>query len=113
MKAIEFPGVNVRIAEDQPEYQTLPARVGPVPVCICPVCDGKEAPKGTPEPVPLCEQCGGQGYLNAVGATFCFELTPEEITQIISTGKLWHTVLTFGQPLQPQRMEITKPLFLP
>ena len=25
MKAIEFPEVNVRIAEDQPEFETLPA----------------------------------------------------------------------------------------
>lgn len=27
MEAIEFEGVNVRIAEHQPEYQTLPAKI--------------------------------------------------------------------------------------
>ena len=32
MDFIEFPGVNVRIAEDQPEYQTLPAQIGVLPV---------------------------------------------------------------------------------
>lgn len=107
MKAIEFPGVNVRIAEDQPEYQTLPALIGPVPVCDCPVCFGE------PEKLPTCEQCDGQGQLNAVGATFCFELSPEELAEVNRSGRIWHTVVTFGQPLQPQSMTVEKPPFLP
>lgn len=39
MKAIEFPGVNVRIAEKQEEYETLPAYVDQsqksTPVLMC------------------------------------------------------------------------------
>lgn len=39
MKAIEFPEVNVRIAEHQEEYETLPvfadASKGEVPVTMC------------------------------------------------------------------------------
>lgn len=31
MKAIEFPEVNVRIAENQPEYETLPVHVNVQP----------------------------------------------------------------------------------
>lgn len=85
MKAIEFEGVNVRIAEDQPEYQTLPARIGPVPLM--------------------------EGH-DAMGATFCFELTPEELAEVNRTGRIWHTVVTFGQPLQPQSMTVEKPPFI-
>lgn len=109
MKAITFEGVNVNIAEGQEEYQTLPARVGPVPVTDCPVCFGN-----SPEvPTAHCEQCNGQGYLNAVGATFCFELSPKELAEVNRTGKIWHTVVTFGQPLQPQSMTVEKPPFVP
>lgn len=42
-------------------------------------------------------------------ATFCWKLTPEQIAQITETGCLWHTVLTFGQKLQPQMLSVDKP----
>lgn len=115
MNAIEFPGVNVRIAEDQPEYETLPAFVGPVPVCMCPVCMGAgltvtgDPSKGHES----CQQCGGQGYLNAVGVSCCFKLTPEELEEANKTGVIWHTVITFGQKLQPQRMSLQRPEWIP
>lgn len=39
MKAVEFPEVNLRIAENQPEYETLPVHVEPlepgIPVTMC------------------------------------------------------------------------------
>ena len=78
MEFIEFPGVNVRIAEDQPEYTTLPAQVGVLPV---PMPDGTE----------------GQ----ALAMTCCAKLTPEELAFVNEHGFLYLTILTFGEPLQP------------
>lgn len=43
-------------------------------------------------------------------ATFCWQLTPEEIQELIANGgRIWHQVLTFGKPLQPVRLTVTKP----
>jgi len=39
----------------------------------------------------------------------CWQLSWKERFQILFTGKIWHSVLTFGQPLQPQLLEIDKP----
>lgn len=68
MKAVEFPEVNIRIAEKQPEYETLPAHVSE----------------------------DSQGIV-----TSCFELSDEEIAEIVKTRKLWHQQLAFHQPMQP------------
>jgi hypothetical protein len=43
--------------------------------------------------------------------TFCWQLSQEEIEQVRATGKLWHTVLTFNQPLQPILLSMEKPNF--
>lgn len=110
MDAIEFPGVNVRIAEDQPEYQTLPAFVGDIPM-TCEVCEGNPA-NLNPGFVP-CPACKGEGVLKVPGITCCFKLTPEELAEVARTGVIWHTVLTFGQPLQPQRMSLQRPDWVP
>ena len=79
MKAIEFEEVNVRIAKNQPEYETLPV-----------YHDGTET--GT--------------------ITSCFELTPEEIDIIVTTGKIWYTQLTFGRPMQAMSIGVHKPNLL-
>ena len=63
MKAIEFQGVNVRIAENQPGYETIPAKVIP--------------------------DIDGSGF-NQV--TMCFRLNKEERKQVAETGRIWHTV---------------------
>lgn len=42
-------------------------------------------------------------------ATFCWELTRRERFALLFSGKLWHQVLTFNQPLQPQRLSVEKP----
>jgi hypothetical protein len=90
MKAIDFPGANRKIAENQPQYDMLPAWVGEVPVDL------------------------GNGQTGAcVALTCCFELTPEELAEVVKTGRIWHTVLTFGQPLQPQSMSLQKPGWIP
>lgn len=40
---------------------------------------------------------------------FCWALTWKERLRLLFTGKLWHTVLTFHQPLQPQMLDGKKP----
>jgi len=50
--------------------------------------------------------------LNDVQGTnlFCWKLTKWERIKLLFTGKLWHQVLTFNQPLQPQMLSTEKPL---
>lgn len=38
----------------------------------------------------------------------CWNLTWKERFQILLTGRVWHKVLTFGQPLQPQLLSAEK-----
>jgi hypothetical protein len=39
----------------------------------------------------------------------CWELTEEEIKQVVETGKIWHSIMTFGGPLQPQHLSVENP----
>lgn len=39
----------------------------------------------------------------------CWGLTMRERIRVIFTGRIWHHVLTFSQPLQPQRLSTFKP----
>lgn len=83
MKAIEFPEVNVHIAENQPEYETLPVHVQP------------------------------NEDFRMVQITACFELTEEEKKQVAETGQLWFTVLQpGGKPFHPIMMSTLKPEML-
>lgn len=41
--------------------------------------------------------------------TCCWQLTWRERIALLLTGKLWHQVLTFGKPLQPQMLHAKKP----
>ena len=41
---------------------------------------------------------------------FCWKMTIYERFKVLFTGKLWHDVLTFNQPLQPQRLSVNKPV---
>jgi len=74
MKAIKFKDANATFAENQQEYQSLPAH----------------------------KTVNGE-------TTFCFELDEEELRQVRETGRIWLTVLTFNQPLQPIGATILKP----
>jgi hypothetical protein len=87
MEAIEFDGVNAHIGEGQAQYKPLPAFFGPIPV--------------------------GDNGNNLDGITCCFKLSPEELAEINRTGVVWHTVLTFGMPLQPQHMTVLRPKWIP
>lgn len=71
MKSINFPGANVKIGPDQPEYNTLHAMEGDKDV----------------------------GEL-----IMCFELTDQEIEQLVLTKRLYYSRLTFGQPFQPLKL---------
>lgn len=39
----------------------------------------------------------------------CWQLTWRERLFVLWSGKLWHQILTFGQPLQPQLLTVEKP----
>jgi hypothetical protein len=40
---------------------------------------------------------------------FCWRLTWKERLQVLLSGKVWHQVLTFNEPLQPQLLTVEKP----
>lgn len=40
---------------------------------------------------------------------FCWQLSWRERIKLLLTGKLWHTVLTFNRPLQPQMLSTNTP----
>jgi hypothetical protein len=40
---------------------------------------------------------------------FCWKLSWAQRIKVLFTGKLWHRVLTFEQPLQPQLLEVNIP----
>lgn len=44
-----------------------------------------------------------------VTVTSCWELSIEEIEQLVKTRKLWLQQLTFGSALQPQLPSVEKP----
>lgn len=39
----------------------------------------------------------------------CWKLTVRERIQLLLTGKIWHAILTFKAPLQPQMLTIKNP----
>lgn len=82
MKSIDFPKANVALAKDQPQYQTLFVYMDKT---------GND-PNGE--------------------VTCCFELTDEEIAEIVRTKKAWFTQVTFGRGYAPVRMSFASP-FVP
>jgi len=43
----------------------------------------------------------------------CWKLTFFERLKVLIFGRIWHQVLTFHQPLQPQLLSVDKPPFTP
>ena len=39
----------------------------------------------------------------------CWRLSWGERLRVLFTGKIWHRILTFNQPLQPQLLTVEKP----
>lgn len=42
-------------------------------------------------------------------AAFCWSLNLWERLKVLFTGRIWHEVLTFSKPLQPQKLSVDKP----
>jgi len=39
----------------------------------------------------------------------CWSLSWGERIKLLFTGKIWHSILFFGEPIQPQRLEVEYP----
>lgn len=89
MTPVDFPQRNLMLAEDQPEYQTLPVFVDTR------VVHNEEGSKEIPWSM-----------------TCVYEFTEEEITELIATRKLHYRQMLFGHSFQPIFMS-TKDPFLP
>lgn len=89
MQPIDFPQCNLKLAEDQPEYQTLPVFVERRTV------ETKEGPKEIPWSM-----------------TCVYEFTDEEIAELIATRKFFYRQMLFGHKFQPIFMS-TKDPFIP
>lgn len=89
MQPIDFPQRNLMLAEDQPEYQTLPTFV-----------DRREVNTGEgPKQIPW-------------SMTVVYELSEEEIAEIIANKKIFYRQMIYGKPFQPVFLS-TKDPFLP
>lgn len=87
MKPIDFPQRNVMLAEDQPEYQTLPALLRMHEVIVPP---GPGDPK-----LAICTKSIPWDY------TVVFELSEQEITEIVANKKFFYRQSVFGGSFQP------------
>lgn len=61
--------------------------------------------KDQPEYLPLPAHVSNEGIV-----TCCWELSDDDIAQIIKTRKIWHQIWTFRKPLQPQLLLTECPL---
>jgi hypothetical protein len=95
MKAVDFSQRNVMLAEHQPEYQTLPV-----------YCEMKEVivpnKPGDPQLAVMTEQVPWE-------MTACFELSNEEIAEIVETKKLWYRQMLLGDKFHPILMSTQNP----
>ena len=41
--------------------------------------------------------------------TYCWKLSFMDRVSILFTGRIWHQILTFGLPVQPQLLTVKKP----
>lgn len=62
--------------------------------------------KDQPEylPLPARRFAGDSGRI-----VCCWKLSLRERLKILWSGVIWHEVLTFNKPLQPQKLEVDKP----
>ena len=65
----------------------------------------KDQPEYIPLPVAHIEYSDGVRSMIS-----CYRLTVRERLKILLTGKVWWEQLTFGHPLQPQKIYLTEPL---
>lgn len=84
MRSIDFPQRNTVVAENQSEYLSLYAFAGQI---------------GS---VP-----GEKGFV------MCFELSDEEIKNVVEYRRVWYSQLTFGNPMNPVSFFVCNNLFDP
>jgi hypothetical protein len=60
--------------------------------------------KDQPEYLPLPAHVASDGVV-----TCCWAMSWRERIRALITGKVWHQVMTFGAPLQPQLLSTSKP----
>lgn len=91
MQAIEFPQQTFILAKDQPEYIPLPVHAKMMQARF--------------------KDEDGKVYVRDIieELTACFKLSPEEIDQVVATGKFWYTQCVWGQDFQPIRMSVLNP----
>lgn len=65
----------------------------------------KDQPEYLPLPVAHVEYSDGVQSMIS-----CYKLTWKERAKILISGKVWWEQLTFGNPLQPQKMYTQEPL---
>ena len=65
----------------------------------------KDQPEYTPLPVAHIRYTDGVRSMIS-----CYRLTWRDRLRILITGKVWWGQLTFGQPLQPQKLYLREPL---
>lgn len=64
--------------------------------------------KDQPEYIPM------PAYIAADGTvTCCWRLTWRERLRLLRSGVIWHQILTFRQPLQPQSLTVEQPQLEP
>jgi hypothetical protein len=56
------------------------------------------------QPLPAQQVPGPSGQIIT-----CWEMSPAEIEMVQETGKIWLSMLTFHQPLQPVHLSVVKP----
>jgi hypothetical protein len=97
MRSIEFPQANLALAKDQPEYETLHVYTEMKEIENSFVVEESENPIVTEKrTIPW-------------SMTACFELSDEEIEEIVRTKKLWYTQMLFGNQFQPVGMSTQNP----
>ena len=64
---------------------------------------GAEQPEYEPLPAEIVEN-SKVGQINT-----CWELSPDELETVTKTRKIYVSLLTFGQPLQPIMVGVEKP----
>lgn len=64
--------------------------------------------KNQPQYLPMPAHVSDQGVV-----TVCWSLTWRERARLLLTGQLWHQILTFSQPVQPQKLLAARPADIP
>lgn len=50
-------------------------------------------------------------HIDIAGVVTCqWKLSWKERLKIVLSGKIWHQIHTFGRPVQPQRLDVEKPV---